>query len=184
MGNVRENFFAVTGGPGSGKSTLIDSLKNKGIACVPEVGRRIIQCQVPIDGKALPWKTPALYAEMEFSVSLLNYFDADETRLTVFDRGILDPAGFLSLNGLPVPAHFETAFETIRYNHLVFVAPPWAEIYARDKERKQEFAEAIGTYDAMVQLYGKAGYRLITLPLADVEARTVFVLDRIAAACK
>jgi predicted ATPase len=181
MGNVRENFFVLTGGPGSGKSTVIDCLEKQAIMCVPEVGRRIIQRQVSIDGKALPWKSPALFAEMEFSIGLLNYFDADETRLTIFDRGILDPAGFLILNGLPVPAHFETAFETVRYNPLVFIAPPWAEIYARDKERKQDFAEAVGTHDAMVQVYGKAGYRLVPLPVADVETRADFVLDRIAA---
>jgi len=42
--------FVITGGPGSGKSTLIDALAGHGIFSMPEAGRSIIQDQVAIGG--------------------------------------------------------------------------------------------------------------------------------------
>ncbi len=42
--------FVITGGPGSGKTTLIDALAGHGIFSMPEAGRSIIQDQVAIGG--------------------------------------------------------------------------------------------------------------------------------------
>src|SRR3546814_19182300 len=60
-------------------------------------------------------------------------------------------------------------------------SPPWREIFAADAERKQDFAEAQATYQAMVAVYSGRGYALVTLPLASVAERARFVraaLDR------
>ena len=51
-----ERFHVVTGGPGSGKSTVIDALGRAGYARTIEAGRAIIEDQVAIDGPALPWR--------------------------------------------------------------------------------------------------------------------------------
>ncbi|TIV93045.1 MAG: ATPase, partial [Mesorhizobium sp.] len=50
-----DHLFVVTGGPGSGKTSLIEALALKGIQHMPEAGRAIIQDQVRIKGNALPW---------------------------------------------------------------------------------------------------------------------------------
>jgi predicted ATPase len=50
-----DRLFVITGGPGSGKSTLIDALAGHGIFSMPEAGRSILQDQVAIGGEALPW---------------------------------------------------------------------------------------------------------------------------------
>ena len=39
-------LVVVSGGPGAGKTTLVDELKRRGFCCVPEVARQIIQEQV------------------------------------------------------------------------------------------------------------------------------------------
>ena len=49
----RNNFYIITGGPGSGKSTVIDALGKVGFLCADEVGRQIIQEQLKIGGDAL-----------------------------------------------------------------------------------------------------------------------------------
>src|SRR3546814_18818855 len=54
-------------------------------------------------------------------------------------------------------------------------SPPWREIFAADAARKQDFAEAQATYQAMVAVYSGLGYELVTLPLASVSARVRFV---------
>ncbi len=47
--------IVLTGGPGSGKSTLIEVLHRRGYPHSQEAGRAIIQEQVSIGGNALPW---------------------------------------------------------------------------------------------------------------------------------
>src|SRR3546814_13402775 len=54
-------------------------------------------------------------------------------------------------------------------------SPPWRERFAADAERKQDFAEAQATYQAMVAVYSGLGYELVTLPLASVAERVRFV---------
>lgn len=46
----RPDFHIITGGPGSGKTTLIDALAALGFQHMPEAGRAIIRDQVEIGG--------------------------------------------------------------------------------------------------------------------------------------
>lgn len=138
-----ERFIVLTGGPGSGKSTLLDFLETQGHARSQEAGRGIIQDQVAIDGRALPWTDPALFAELMLCWELRSYrIAAARPERVFFDRGVPDIVGYLRLEGLPVPDHVHAAAKSFRYHRRVFLAPPWPEIYAQDSERKQSFAEA------------------------------------------
>ena len=49
------NLIVFTGGPGAGKTSVIEKLIELGYACAPEVGRKVIKQQVALDGDALPW---------------------------------------------------------------------------------------------------------------------------------
>ena len=51
----KPNFFIITGGPGVGKTTLLEVLAKQGFPYVPEVARKIIREQVSQNGDALPW---------------------------------------------------------------------------------------------------------------------------------
>jgi predicted ATPase len=97
----------------------------------------------------------------------------------IFDRGVPDVAAYLRLCALPVPPHVDKAVRLFRYHRQVFVAPPWREIFAQDAERKQSFAEAEATHQAVVATYSDLGYELIPLPLDTVEKRAQFVLAAI-----
>lgn len=81
-----------------------------------------------------------------------------------FDRGIPDIAGYLRLMSLAVPSHVSEAARQFRYDRRVFIAPPWEDIFWQDAERRQTFAEAVATHEAMVQVYTESGYGLLPLP--------------------
>src|SRR5215467_4468939 len=101
-----DRFFVVTGGPGSGKSSLIDALERLGYARTEEAGRGIIQDQVAIGGRALPWDDRVLFAELMLSWEMRSYRMAQRTDGPVFfDRGVPDVLGFLRLIGHAVPQH-------------------------------------------------------------------------------
>ncbi|MGV9303089.1 MULTISPECIES: AAA family ATPase [unclassified Nonomuraea] len=173
-------LVVFTGGPGSGKSTLIDRL---GLSGSREAGRAIIQDQVAIGGQALPWKDVDLFAELMLSWELRSYRLAEAMDGTVaFDRGVVDVVGYLRLEGRPVPAHVDAAARRFRYHRTVFVAPPWPEIYENDAERKQTPDEAERTYASVSSAYLDYGYELVELPRAPVAERAAFVLGHLGRA--
>ena len=180
MTKTDERLFVVTGGPGAGKTTLLAALAAAGQAVAPEAGRAIIRDQLAIDGPALPWRDRALFAELMLNFDLRSHGEAQGgTAPVFFDRGVPDSIGYLRLCGLPVPEHIDRAARAFRYARIVFVAPPWREIYAQDAERKQDFAEAGRTYEAVTTAYRDHGYDLVELPRADVATRVAFVLARV-----
>lgn len=175
--------IVLTGGPGSGKTTLLEALAAAGHATSPEAGRAIIRRQQAIDGEALPWKDRTLFAELMLDRELEAHARAESADGPVFfDRGVPDVVGYLSLCGLPVPAHMERAAQDIRYERRVFIAPVWPEIFGQDAERKQDLDEARRTFDAMAETYPRFGYELIELPRAPVAERLDFVLTTLTAA--
>lgn len=177
-----DSFFVLTGGPGSGKSSLVTALADAGHAHSPEAGRAIIQAQVAIGGQALPWVDPLAFAELMLSWDIRSHDAArSETGPIFFDRGVPDVLGYLHLQKLTVPVHMENAAARYRYNRRVFIAPPWEEIFSQDSERKQDFAEAVRTFESMAATYTRLGYELIELPRAPLEERVSFVLEAIGA---
>lgn len=80
-----------------------------------------------------------------------------------------------------MPARVHAAAREFRHHRRVFVAPPWPEICANDRERTQSLAEAERTFESMVATYPEYGYELVTLPKSTPEERVRFVrsnLDR------
>lgn len=180
-----ERFIVITGGPGSGKTTLLEALGAQGCATLPEAGRGIIRAQQAVNGPALPWLDPALFAELMLSWEMRSHAAAREMPgLLFFDRGIPDTIGYLRLTGLPVPDHMMRAAEAMRYNRRVFIAPFWPEIFGQDAERRQTAGEAERTFDAMRNIYLELGYELVPLPLTSVAERVEFVMDALGTACR
>jgi len=175
-----DQLFVVTGGPGSGKTSLIAALAAAGHATMPEAGRAIIQDQVAIGGNALPWDDRAAFADLMLGWELRSHREARAMAgPVILDRGIPDVIGYRTLCGLPIPDPLRRAAELHRYARRVFVAPHWPAIFAQDAERRQSPEEAEATTRAMERVYAGLGYDLVPLPLAPVEARVAFIVAEI-----
>lgn len=175
-----DHMFVVTGGPGSGKSSLIDALRRRGFQSMPEAGRAIIQDQVRIGGTSLPWADRTMFAELMLCWELRSWHEASKMNGPVLmDRGMADVYGYLTLCDLPVPAHVIAAAMEFRYNVKVFIAPYWEEIFSQDAERKQDRKEAEATGAVMAEIYARLGYQLVELPRDTVETRADFVMHNL-----
>ena len=174
------NFIVFTGGPGSGKTSVINRLKALNYQCAPEVGRKVIQRQVEIHGTALPWADKAAFRDAMVREDINNYHAYRATQQPVFfDRSIIDCYGYSMLEGLTVSDEFMNRCHELTYWQNVFIFPPWESIFINDAERKQDFALAVATYEEMVKAYTTFGYKLIEVPKKSVNERVEFILTKI-----
>jgi predicted ATPase len=80
----KKNFFVITGGPGMGKTSLLEELERRKYICIPETRRQIIIHQMNIKGIALPWKSPMLFGELMFRQAHEDFLTCGEQQQPVF----------------------------------------------------------------------------------------------------
>ncbi|QWG09230.1 AAA family ATPase [Flammeovirga kamogawensis] len=174
------NFYVITGGPGVGKTTLLTELQNRNYSVVPEIARKLIKEQQENNGKALPWKDQNLYKKVMFDRSVSSFEQTEEivngNEITFFDRGFLDTICYARLINSDVDEQMEIYAKNWRYNKHVFVLPPWKDIYKTDNERKQDWKEAVLTFEKMCETYANYGYNIIETPKLSVNERADFII--------
>ena len=176
---MHHHFYAITGGPASGKTTLLEGLEQQGYPFVEEVARRIIKDQVANRGLALPWADKQAYADRMWQESIDAYSLAEidyADQACFFDRGILDTIAYMIMEDLQFPRNYIKVLNSITYKK-VFILPPWIEIFEQDSERKQSWQEAVITYNALKEFYIQHGYTPIEVPTGTVEDRIDFILE-------
>lgn len=170
---VRSNYVVVSGCSGGGKSTLLAELARRGYSVVPEPGRQIVKEQTAINGDALPWSNLEKFLELALSRYLFLFNSQKEQQQPIFfDRGIVDAVQL----GISQPPYFQNAAEKFRYNRLVFLVPPWEEIFTGDAERKHDFETAKKEFEELLIKYKSFGYETVLVPKLPVNERADFIL--------
>ena len=97
----------------------------------------------------------------------------------MFDRGIPDCIAYAEYLDVD-PTSCVLVSDERRYRADAFVLEPWEEIYTVDDERTMSFADTVTFHDVLVDVYERAGYRLIDVPRDSVKERAAFVSSFIA----
>lgn len=170
----------ITGGPGTGKSTLLQALQEKGYYCFPEISRSIIQQQAGLNQGCFPWFNLSAFSELVFQRMVKQYQTSENLNdFCFFDRAIPDIIAYLDYAGLEIPEIYYEPMQNFLFQNYVFIAPPWPEIYTNDPERPQTFEESSALDAFLRNVYHKLGFQLINLPKTSVEERVKFTLNRI-----
>lgn len=178
----QDNFIVFTGGPGAGKTSVINELKARGFCCAAEVSRQVIQAQVEAQSRILPWIDKEAFAHLVLEFEISSYQknqnqNHNQSELIFFDRSLVDILGFFHLDKMDVTEALQSGVDHYKYHSRVFLFPPWEDIYANDSERKEDFDTAIRFYNALVRAYEASGYELIKVPFGSVSDRASFVLS-------
>ena len=177
----RSEKFIITGGPGSGKTTLCNALTRKGFACFEESSRKLIKQESQKKDGILPWDNLEAFADLVIK-DMLNQFESSNhlTGPCFFDRAIPDIFGYLRNSGFEIPKSYYHNLNQTSYNTNVFILPPWSEIFIQDSERPQTYDESVNLYYALRETYTDLGYRLWELPTCEPESRVNYIQNILA----
>lgn len=169
--------YVITGGPGSGKSTVINELQRRGYRCSEEISRRLIIEEVAAGSDCLPWLDVSCFSVKVLGEMIKAWQYESEHSLTFFDRSIPDIIAYLEIDNLPVDPAYYQALDEHPYHHRAFILPPWSDIYVNDPERWQTFEEATAIHAAIRDTYTRCGFELIEVPGLPVKERVDFILS-------
>lgn len=171
--NQCENRYIITGGPGSGKSSLLNALSTKGYQCFEEISRVVIREQHQIGGDKVPWKNLAEFAAICFERMSNQLSECKPNDFCFFDRGLPDIIAYVRRGGLNVPPEY---FDKCKdYNKSIFLAPPWKEIFINDTERPESYEDALEISSFLRNTYKELGFTIIELPKVSIKDRLLFI---------
>ena len=172
---THSNRYIITGGPGSGKSSLLAALVKQKYQGFEEISRVIIREQHEIGGDKVPWQNLAAFADLCYDRMSAQLDDCKSNCPCFYDRGLPDIIAYVRRGSLEVP---EKYFEKAKsYNKTVFLAPAWEDIFVNDDERPESFKDAVEINKFLRATYEDLGFHIIELPKISIEERLAFIED-------
>lgn len=174
---MEKEIVVIIGGPGTGKTTIIDGLLSKGFCCYPEISREVTMEAKKQGIEQLFLENPLLFSELLLEGRKKQFSSAtSEPHNVVFiDRGIPDVLAYMHYIGDSYPSFFDDACKDHKYSKI-FILPPWEEIYESDDARYENFEQAKLIYNHLVETYQNYGYNLIEVPRDTTENRIQYIL--------
>ena len=178
---MQTKIIVIIGGPGTGKTTIIDGLIAKGHCCYPEISREVTLEAKKQGIEQLFLEKPLLFSELLLEGRKKQFHNAaNESCDVVFiDRGIPDVLAYMHYIGDSYPATFDSACREHLYSKI-FILPPWEEIYISDEARYENFEQAKLINTHLIETYHNYGYELIEVPKDTMDNRILFILEEIS----
>lgn len=169
--------IVITGGPGTGKSSIIDELKQRGYICFDEISRQITLEARNNGVEQLFLTQPLLFSQLLLEGRTKQFIEADKhENTTVFlDRGLPDILAYMDFFGSDYPDDFINTCQNNSYDGI-FILSPWQEIFKCDSVRYETFEQSELIHERLLTIYEKFNYHLINIPFDTVEKRVDFII--------
>ncbi|WP_411030463.1 AAA family ATPase [Spongiimicrobium sp. 3-5] len=184
---MNQERIVVSGGPGTGKTSVILALEASGFFCFHEIIRSMtLKAKEEGDTSSFASNPIASVSDpLRFNQRILDgrrdhFLKATEVKepFVFYDRGLPDVLAYMDFFDQSYEKNFVTVCEEHTYDK-VFLLPPWEEIYVSDNERFESYEEAILIHDCLVSTYLRFGYSPLIVPKGSVKERVTFVLQQI-----
>ncbi len=179
--------IVITGGPGTGKTSVIRVLEQKGYFCFHEVIRDLT-LEAKRNGDPTKFHSnPLAFVDDPFRFNQflletrLAHFKAGEDldhKVVFYDRGLPDVLAYMKYFEQEYPEEFVSYCERHKYDRVI-ILPPWEDIYTRDEERLESFDQAIEIHEELVNTYSEFRYPSITVPRGSVEERAEYIINQV-----
>jgi len=168
--------YILTGGPGSGKSSLILSLEHRGEYCIREAAEDIIRYRQALGNKE-PWLNP------EFQDWILKLQQQREAGIpkgierAFLDRGILDGLAYFKKNGKEPSEAIKEATKNLDYEKTAFLIENLGNCL-KTEVRRESLEEALQIERLIEETYRNLGYEIKKIKAGPLEERTDKILEK------
>jgi len=166
--------YVITGGPCSGKTTMIYAISSRGFNILQESSRKVMKKYgIHPNNDFANFQKIVMKEQIEIEKSLRKC-NFNEVFL---DRSIIDSYTYSKFGGLKYPEEIQNIIRNTDYDKIFFLE--MLEEYRRDRERweTKEIARHIG--NELYKTYIDFGYEPISVPPLPFEDRVDFILNRI-----
>ncbi|MDP3789732.1 MAG: ATP-binding protein, partial [Candidatus Omnitrophota bacterium] len=163
------NKYIITGGPGTGKTSVIECLAQKGIKTIPEVARsiiaeeqskaRVIPGYVPI----LPSTDLELFEERCIQRQLAQEVNLVQSHDYFLDRSLVDPIAYAELAKVRLQPDLDDLLRDADYRAVFFLEQ--LPQYVKDTERSEDAVQAQRLHYKLYDVYDRWGYDIIPVPV-------------------
>ncbi len=175
MSNLETNSkYVFTGGPGFGKSSVLEALIQEGFTCLPEAPRQLILEQRVFENGVLPQSDFAGFAHLVIKRMCEQYQSAGPG-IILLDRGLPDLLAYLQHDGQEINRQILETVNNHPYESPVFFFPDWEELYDLDGVRYESYEQARDIGCLIRESYESLGYRVVEVPRNSVLQRVKFV---------
>lgn len=164
--------YALTGGPGTGKSTLLAELQRRGAYTMKEVAEYLIQRGIRPENGRDAFQKKLLETQLEWEREI-----PKEIEISFQDRGIPDGLAYYKLDGLQPPKELLEAARNANYAGVFILEPH--QNYQNTEIRRESQETALKIHEEIRKTYEELGYSPINMPDKGLEYRTIQLLDLI-----
>ena len=174
--------IVITGGPGTGKSSIIYELKKRGFYCFEEISRAITLNAREEGIEQLFLTNPLLFSQLLLKGRQEQYYKAEKLKekFVFLYRFIHDVISYMDYVQDDYPQEFIDSCNNHVYSH-VFILAPWQDIFSSDSERYENFDQSIEIHKHLLNTYKTYNYNLLDVPFGSIESRADFILNVIQA---
>jgi predicted ATPase len=174
---IQTNWYVITGGPGSGKTTTIDVLAGRGYKTTIEHARHYIDTQhqkgrtiEEIRKNQEEFQLGVLHMQMEQEAQLV------PEEIVFLDRALPDALAYYRYLNIPVNPQLTDALNLYHYKK-VFVLDllPLVQDYARrEDEKAQQSIHAL-----LIDVYTSLHFTVIQVPVLPPQNRVDYILENL-----
>ena len=172
------NKVLITGGPGTGKTSIAKELLNRGYFCFPEIVRDLKSSKRNQGINNYFDSKPLEFTEKLFELRINQYKKEINSDTIFYDRGPIDSLAYLHYQGINYPDKLIDNSKSINYD-FCFIANPWKKIYVNDEIREESFDQCKIINKSIISTYEYFDIDLISLPYESINDRVEFILEKL-----
>ncbi|MBL7914304.1 MAG: ATP-binding protein [Bacteroidia bacterium] len=174
---IKTNWYVITGGPSSGKTTTVNILKDRGYITTIEHARHYLDTQ-RLKGRTVE---EVRKNQIEFQTGVLEMQLEQEREISpdvqVFlDRAIPDALAYYRFLDLPVDQKLLDALANVSYKKIFILDYlPLVTDYARTEDVKAQRQ----IHDLITEVYESLPFLIVKIPVLQPDQRVDYILNNL-----